>query len=139
MHVKPPRRVRDGAAAFHFVNPYQIHADAIQAVQNELGDECPMIVFQTKNLKILPGSAHQTKDLQEGGFQFNSDFTFTILVCTLIAANLTPSVTDAESAKLTLLQREIGYLGGRYKVSAASITAGGLFLQVEADSLNIRP
>ena len=121
---------------FYFVNPYQSQADCIQDVMNELGSECPVIVLNTKNLQIVPGSARQTKDLQSGGFQFNADMSFTMLVSTLAAAGVADNASDAKDA---LLQREIGYLDDRYKVKAVNIIAGALFLGIEADSLNQRP
>lgn len=98
----------------------------------ECGESCPVLNWNEKDRKIIPGTAVRRKDLGVGGFSLNADFKCHILVSELVDATMTTSkaVCDAMG------QTEFQYLDDDYKVQSVSRTAGDLFLIIEANSLN---
>lgn len=119
------------------VNPYQIHAQGIAAVQTEQGNACPQITWGGVNYLLLPGTAMRQKELAMGGFNLNADFVFTALVSTFLNATANGAVvTDAGSLKSAFLQSPFTYLGDIYKGVNVWLLAGGLQIHVEANSIS---
>lgn len=111
---------------------YEIHAQALQGVQERLGGACPFFVWHGKEYKISPGTASRRKDLGSGGFELNADFRFSCLIGPLLSSD-SPTITDLKDS---LLQSRIIYLEDDYKPVSVDIMPGGLQIVVNCNSLN---
>ena len=61
------------------VNAFENHADGIRQVQDYLGDACPSFTWKDQVIRMLPSGAKKRKGVTLGGFQLESDLSFTIL------------------------------------------------------------
>lgn len=114
------------------MNHFAIHASGLQAVVNELGSDCPVITWNGADRKVLPGTAVRRKDLSDGGYSLNADFSCNVLVSQLVDA----TYTTAKAVCDVMGQTPLTYLGDDYKIISVSRSAGDLFFTVQANSLN---
>lgn len=110
-------------------NVYQIHADSIAAVQSYLGDDCPSVSWDGEDWPVIPGSAGRRKDLVAGGFDLNADLRFNALTC-----NFPGDAEEATDIEKLIVQKDIEYLGDKYRIIRVSILPGGFQLEIEANS-----
>jgi hypothetical protein len=61
-------------------NPYEDHADGLAELQDELGADCPQMLWNESLWPVLPGGARLAKELSTGGFSLDSDIQLTVLM-----------------------------------------------------------
>lgn len=95
------------------------HRDGLKELQEELGADCPSIVWNGEAIKILPGSISlQTKNSM-GGFSIESDFMFTCL--TLDFSGMPAS------------NQPITYRSQPLKIVNVTVADGGMQLRIAAN------
>jgi len=117
------------------MNDYKAHGARIRMMQARLGKDCPMVSWNDKEWRVIPGSALRKSELGAGGYSLDADFVFEALVETFVG---TEGITDAKSLKDALLRTPIGYLDDEYQVATVRIRPGGFQVMMECTALNQR-
>ncbi len=104
------------------MNPYQVHADSLKDVQEEQGEDCPIAVFSSVTVKILPGGVRQRKDNSPGGFSLDSDIQLTCLLA---------DFPEAPTSRQSFI-----YLNRTYRIESVTTMAGGLQIRINANDAN---
>lgn len=99
---------------------YTDHAAALSSLRDELGVDCPVIVWQTLTIKVLPGGVRLKSSNSLGGLALESDFQFSC-----IAADFNGTL-PASNQSLT-------YRGQSLKIESVTVAAGGLQLRINAN------
>ena len=108
------------------MNPYAEHADLIRQLQTEQGSDCPAIWFNSRLIKILPGSAKIMSENETGGDALFFDLEFTAIAADFDAGTLQDNVpfnypgTDGNEFKIQEVQFMAGGLQVRVRANAAS-------------------
>jgi hypothetical protein len=105
------------------MNYYEVHAQGLKAEMDLLGNKCPIVTWNQKEIRILPGSAIKGKKLGEGGFRLSNDFRFVTLVSEL---------PDPEPQ----LKQLITYNGDIFRIDTREKFAGGLQVRFECNDPN---
>ena len=61
------------------MNAYTEHAEGVRSLQDELGDDCPLIWYAGRAIKVLPAVARVGSNNTIGGQSLDSDFSFVAL------------------------------------------------------------
>jgi hypothetical protein len=104
------------------MNPFEIHAAGLAALQTELATDCPSFAWKGQDWKCLPGGARRRKELGAGGFAMDADLQLTCLVAQF-------GVT-AHVQREAMLNTPLVYQGTRFRVDSVTIAAGGLQLRI---------
>lgn len=100
------------------MNPYIDHANGLDELAAELGDDCPVFRYNDANFKCLPGGAKFSRQNDVGGIKLESDLQLT---CTI--SQFGGSIPDAGEA--------LFYLGREYTITA--VTPIGFQMRINAD------
>lgn len=114
------------------MNPYQVQANDLIALQNEQGNACPQFFWLNKWWKILPGSAENNYPLRSGGFSYMFDLKFTIVVSQFLSA----TILDAPGLVKAMSNTGFQYLGQDWKFMSGKILTGATMADMMANSKN---
>jgi hypothetical protein len=107
-------------------NVFEIHAAGVLAMQNYLGDHCPVFSFSGSEYKCNPGGAAKRKPLGAGGFSIDCDLE---LIC-----HVDQFESTAEEARDLLLKKTISFEAESYRVDGVVIFPGGKLVKLECVS-----
>jgi len=101
------------------MSAYTEHAGGIAELIDELGDDCPTIVYAGVTVKVLPADARNAAKNGMGGMTLDADLSFTALLADF------PS-TPASNKSFT-------YDGKPYKIESVTFAPGRLQVQITAN------
>lgn len=115
------------------MNPFQISANDVQAFECELGDDCPVIAWGTppQNYKIIPGSVRLKRNLQEGGFDLDFDFSCLALVSTWVNGG---TIADASTLYRSIIKTSFQYQNENFRFESVEILAGGTMVRLNGNA-----
>lgn len=104
------------------MSAYSEHAAGLVELQDELGDDCPVITYRSAVIKILPSSVSHAKKLDLGGFTPEVDLSFTALL--------------ADFPQTPLPQESFTYNSRRYNIESVATAPEGLQVRITASDAN---
>lgn len=111
------------------MNPYAVHAAALQRQEAFLAGDCPQFTWNGQTWNMLPGSARTNQPLSSGGFSMDYDLKFDVTLSTFLAV-----AASAQLLKNLMLNTIMVYLGDTYKIETVNIHPGGLSLSIQANA-----
>lgn len=108
------------------MNVYAIHSDSLRALQNELGEDCPVIYYNAKNIRVLPGSAKFKSNNSEGGNSYDADFQCVCLLADF-GENFNPNGMNQQTFNYPNQD------GKLYRVKQTEVAPNSLQLRIYAD------
>lgn len=108
------------------MNAYAEHAEYLQSLQGELGDDCPTIWYGGKAVRVLPGTARHGNQNGIGGQMIDSDLE---VVCIASDFGATPEADQTfrypgKSGKKFLIANVFTAPGGK-QIRLSGIDASG--------------
>jgi hypothetical protein len=109
------------------MNPWKIHSDSLRDLQNEQGDDCPLIYYSDKIIKTLPGSDYFKSTNSQGGNMLDSDLKI-VCLCSDFGDNFD---FDAFNQQTFRYKTEDGQL---YRVKDTKVSPTGFQVLISADN-----
>lgn len=99
------------------IDVFSNHAAGVLAVQNMMGDSCPVFTWNGQEYKANPGGAERRKNLTSGGFSLDCDLAITVHMAQF-------GDTTAAAQQEAMVQTRLTYLGQSYKIESVKIFPG---------------
>jgi hypothetical protein len=107
------------------MNAYTEHAAGLKSLQDELGTDCPAMLYAGRKVKVLPGSARIGSNNTLGGQMLEWDLSLTCLA------------TDFHSTPQSNQPVVYPYANGRrYAIDSVSISPNGLQYTLKCTAAN---
>lgn len=105
------------------------HADGLWELQNEQGGACPTFTWKGQTIRVLPGGAQRSNELEAGGLAVDADLSLTCLASSF-------SYDTTEEIVAALGKSQLTYQGNLYRVESVTVAPGAKQLTIKATDLN---